>query len=215
MITRRGSILVLMATIPALTLRWAFPPAAATDHPAAGKVSRIKGTANFDRDGATAPLADGTAIMVGDAIVTGADSRLELTLLDETKVTLGANAKLVVDKYLYDPGKGQGATLLDIAKGAFRFTTGKMASLKDRNMQVRTEFASLSVRGTDFWGGPIDNSNGVLAIKGKVEVKTEKGTVVLEGGKQGSMVAGIDEEPGPIKVWAQAKIDRAIATIAF
>jgi hypothetical protein len=45
--------------------------------------------------------------------------------------------------------------LLDLAKGAFRFTTGKLATLTNKDIMVKTNFASLSAHVTDLWGGPL------------------------------------------------------------
>jgi hypothetical protein len=56
------------------------------------------------RGGAKQPLAEGSAVNVGDLLTTGNDARVEITFLDDTKLTLGADAKLTIDTYLYDLG---------------------------------------------------------------------------------------------------------------
>jgi hypothetical protein len=189
---------------------------ALADEPAdSGKISRVKGDASAQRGTTKIAFAEGTGIKVGDIISTGNDARLEITFADDTKMVLGANAKLTIDTYLYDPAKSKGSTLLDLAKGAFRFTTGKLASLTDKDVAIKTSFASLSVRGTDLWGGPIDKQNGVIAFDGTVEVKTPKGSVLLQGGKLGTMIASSDVAPTVPKQWAAAKIAKAAATVAF
>jgi hypothetical protein len=55
-----------------------------------------------------------------------------------------ANAKVTIDTYLYDPGMSRGSALLDLAKGAFRFTTGKVAALTQKNITITSNFVTLS-----------------------------------------------------------------------
>lgn len=192
---------------------FAFTPGAlAAD--AAGKVSRLKGEASVIRAGQTLPLTEGAGIEANDRLKTGKDARLELTMADDTKLTLGADAELVIDEFVFKPAESKGSALLDVVKGAFRFTTGKLSGMTNKDVRVKTGFANLAVRGTDFWGGPIDDSNGVLVLDGTVEVKTKKGSVTLTKGL-GTMVEGIKHKPAKTKAWKDDKIARAIATIAF
>jgi hypothetical protein len=111
-----------------------------------GRISRINGAATASRGNASLTLAEGTAIKVGDVISTGSESRLEITFADGSKMILGANAKLTIDSYLYDQGKSTGAALFDLTKGAFRFATGKIASLIDKTSLRRTSRDYRSLR---------------------------------------------------------------------
>ncbi len=56
------------------------------------------------------------------------------------------------------------------AQGAVRFVTGKIEQMRDHNVTVVTPQATLAVRGTDFWVGPMDGQYGALLLKGKVRV---------------------------------------------
>jgi hypothetical protein len=181
----------------------------------AGKVTRIKGEATVKRGETMVALAEGTAIEALDRIETGKEARLEVTFVDETKLTLGENAALVVDEFVYKPEVNQGFSLMNLIKGAFRFTTGKIGKLTERRVEVKTGFANLAVRGTDFWGGPIDGKSGVLVLDGVVEVTTEKGKVVLDKPNAGTSVASIGKKPGKAKAWKEDKIARAVATVSF
>ncbi len=182
---------------------------------AAGTVTRIKGEASVLRGTAKVVLAQGAALEALDRVETGKDARLEVTFLDETKLTLGENAALTIDEYVYKPEQNQGITLLGLLQGAFRFTTGKIGKLTERRVEVKTGFANLAVRGTDFWGGPIDGKNGVLVLNGTVEVTTKSGKVLLDEPNAGTMVKVIDKRPGKAKTWSDAKIARAVATVTF
>ena len=78
-----------------------------------------------------------------------------------------------------------GETVLQATKGAFRFATGKIKELKDKKIALSTPVADIGVRGTEFWGGPINAKYGVLLLEGEVTVSNQAGTVTLAGTGQG------------------------------
>ena len=57
-------------------------------------------------------------------IAAGVDGIGELLLRDQTKVAIGPGARLTLDRFVYDPNKGNGAIVLNLVKGSFRFITG-------------------------------------------------------------------------------------------
>ena len=46
--------------------------------------------------------------------------------------------------------------MLQATKGAFRFASGRIKGLKQNKIAVSTPVADIGVRGTEFWGGPLD-----------------------------------------------------------
>jgi hypothetical protein len=108
---------------------------------------------------------------MNDELRTGANSRLEITFRDDTKLTLGENARVVIDQFVYKPSQGRGALAVKAAHGAMRFVTGKIGQLKEHDVTVVTASVALAVRGTDVWVGPINGRYGVLLLKGKVDVR--------------------------------------------
>ena len=131
-----------------------------------GSVSRAQNQAQVGGDNA----AVGTSVHMGDALQTGANARLEVTFVDGTRLTLGENARVVIDRYVYNPDRSIGAMALKSTKGAMRFATGKIHDMNLKDVTVSTPAAALAVRGTEFWTGPINGHYGALLLKGKVEV---------------------------------------------
>ena len=117
----------------------------------------------------------GTAVHMDDEIRTGPKARLEITFRDNTLLTLGENARVVIDRYVFDPAQGTGLMAVKATQGAMRFVTGKIGKMRDHDVTVVTPQAALAVRGTDFWVGPIDGKYGVLLLKGKVRVSGDTG----------------------------------------
>ena len=143
-----------------------------------GKVTRVQKQAQVG----SRPASVGTPVNMGVRLRTGPGSRLEVTFVDGSNLTLGENASLVVDRYVYSPGKGVGTMAMSKSKGAMRFTTGKIGSMSDKNVTVSTPQGALAVRGTDFWMGPIWGHHGAYVVKGKVDVTAKGRTVRVNPG---------------------------------
>jgi FecR protein len=123
-----------------------------------------------------AAAAVGTIVHMNDELKTGPKARLQVTFRDQTTLTLGENARIVVDKYVFNPEESAGELLLSSTKGAFRMATGRLAAMRDRQINVSTPNASLGVRGTDWWWGPMKGKLGVVMVSNsKVVVKKGKG----------------------------------------
>jgi hypothetical protein len=136
-----------------------------------GKVTKVEYQAQIS--GATAVV--GAPVRMKDQLRTGPKAHLEITFRDQTSLTLGENASVVVDRYVYNPEEGTGEMAVKATQGAMRFVTGKINQIPGHNVTVVTPQAALAVRGTDFWVGPIDGKYGVLLMKGKVGVSRQPG----------------------------------------
>jgi hypothetical protein len=121
----------------------------------------------------------GAPVYMNDQLRTGADARLLVTFRDNSVLTLGEKANVVIDRYVFNPEKSKGEILLNATQGAFRFAGGKLKQMNEKKIIVTTPVAALAVRGTEFWAGPIDGQYGVLLLKGKVDVSNRAGAVRL------------------------------------
>ena len=140
-----------------------------------GTVTRVQNQAQI---GAATAVA-GTPVHMSDRLRTGANARLEVTFRDKSVLTLGENANVTVDRYVFNPEKSTGAVALNATRGAFRFAGGSIEKLQKKTVTVSTPVAAMAVRGTDFWAGPIDGQFGVLLLKGNVRVSNRAGAVTL------------------------------------
>jgi len=95
-----------------------------------------------------------------EVLETALNSRGEFVLADDTKLVLGPTARLVLDKFVYDPDQRAGNKVtVNFAKGAFRFISGGSG---DRAYEIKAPLASLGVRGTKFDGYVADD--GRMAV---------------------------------------------------
>lgn len=206
----RTRLVTLLAVFAATAMQ--ALPATAQLTAQVGQVSRIEALAEVARPGQTIPLAVNSPIHMQDIITTGDDGRLAITFSDGTIVTLGELARLQVDQFVFQPTTTNSGIDLTI-KGAFRFVTGQITSAD--GIRVHTPVAIIGIRGTDFFAGPVDGSFSVVLFEGAVAVTNPQGATVLQRPGQGIIVEGPAQAPGPATVWAQDKIDRAIASVSF
>jgi len=182
---------------------------------AIGAVSRIQGEASGTRGGATRALRLHASVFRNEVVSTGKAARLEVTFADNTRLTLGERTRLRLDRYVFNPAAGRGTIRFRIA-GAFRFLSGEVSKLARSDLAVTTPVATVGIRGTDFWGGPIDNQAlGVFLIEGAVSVSNAAGAQILSQPGQGTNIAAPGAAPGPVTFWPQDKVNRAVATVTF
>src|ERR1700720_257293 len=72
-------------------------------------------------------IESGKALFLNDHVTTDAAGHLQVLLLDETVFTLGPDADMTLDEFVYDPKTSAGKVTAQVSKGAFRFVTGKVA----------------------------------------------------------------------------------------
>jgi hypothetical protein len=170
------SILCSLAILACLVSTSYIETAAAA---AVGKVTKVQKQAQIGSRKAVA----GTSVNMNDRLRTGPGARLQITFVDGTLLTLGENAVVVVDRYVFDPAKGSGKMALSSTQGAFRFATGKLNQMKDKDVTVTTPHGALAVRGTEFWSGPIDGHYGTYVMKGRVDARNRARAVTISPGQ--------------------------------
>ena len=180
-----------------------------------GTVTRQQAEATVIRNGETITLAVNAPVHENDELRTGLGSRLELTLKDGTTFTMGENGALVVDRFVFDTDKSAGTAIINSLKGPLRFISGRLGTLSDKRVEIRTPFATLDIRGTDFFTGPAMGAYGVLLFDGEVSVTNPAGNRVLSEAGTGLNLTGADASPGEVGSWSQDRVDAALASVAF
>jgi FecR protein len=114
------------------------------------------------------------------------DSEGQFSLADNTKLALGPNARIVLDKFVYDPDKTAGRISLNFVKGAFRFITGD--SNRDA-YTIKTPVVSLGVRGTVFDGYVADSgAMAILLHDGAINVCPASAHCLVHGNRKRRLV---------------------------
>jgi hypothetical protein len=161
-------------------------------------------------------VASGDPIYLGDRIVTGNKGRLQILLQDRTTFTIGSNAAIVIDKFVYDPKTSKGKLSARILKGAFRFVSGRIAAQNPSNVKLKLPSAVIGIRGTIVLG-IADGTRSVVVLEGvgpENNIGQAKSTITVTAGGQtvtiyrtgwGIVIQGPNTPPGtPIRFGADA-----------
>ena len=140
-------------------------------------------------DSAMRALAVGNKVFFEDEIVTGDGVRAQILLRDGTTFSIGEDARLVLDEFVFDPRTNAGGLGVVIKKGAFRFVSGKIARANPRNMRVLAGNTAIAVRGTEVIGTVGSDTESVILISGQVDLVSIGGDCVASGsgGDDGDM----------------------------
>src|SRR5277367_559035 len=126
---------------------WAFAGGVGAAHAQQhiGSTVLAKNDVTRELTGASAPLTAGEDVFRNEVVKTGVGSTAKLVFLDSTNLGVGPTSRVTLDQFVYvGEANGQRMTV-NLAKGVFRFTTGKL----DKNAYiVSTPSADIGVRGT-------------------------------------------------------------------
>jgi hypothetical protein len=178
-----------------------------------GAVEKVQAQVEATQAGQTRALVVKSEVYFRDRCHSREGARLQATLKDGTQLTLGENATLVVDEFIYDPSMSRGALSVSVIKGAFLYVGGRIEGVNGAKVQIRTPVGAIGLRGTTVWGGPIDKGYGVIVLNGEVTVAGRRGTVTLKQG-QGTMLFN-DGKPQRAAAWPAGRMKRAVASITF
>jgi hypothetical protein len=119
----------------------------ATAQTPAGSVTTLTGDVHIERAGTTVPATPGMALDVGDRVVTGANSRVTITLTDNSKLELDESTSMVIDQQMVTASSRN--TKLSLFSGLVRSFVSYSSS-PTPNFEVHTPNAVASARGTQY-----------------------------------------------------------------
>jgi len=126
----------------------AVTPVAAQQPAPAGHIKTVSGTAAIVRAGGTVTARPGDPIYATDTLRTSADGSIGVTLRDDTRVSLGPNSEVKVDRYVYSPGEGGLGMVLKFVRGVAVYVSGRMAKIAPDSIRLEAPSAIVGVRGT-------------------------------------------------------------------
>jgi hypothetical protein len=178
-----------------------------------GEIVRVHGKVEVIRSGSTHTPVAGERVCERDRFVTDRRGVAELKLSDGSELTIGRDTTFVISAWKPRRVRANVATF-ELVTGAFRALTGEMTKRRHR-FEVKTNIATIGVRGTEFWGG-LDMSPGaldVIMLKGKgVYVTNDAGTSEITTAGQGVTVIGGGAPKAPV-AWSEEKVKKAVSTI--
>lgn len=114
----------------------------------AGTVKLASGSVVIMRESTIVPVKVGQVLLETDTLRTGADGRVGVTLKDDTRVSLGPNSEVRLQRFVYAPGEGRLALALEFVRGVAAYVSGRIAKLAPDAIRLETPAAIVGVRGT-------------------------------------------------------------------
>lgn len=148
--------------IPAMFgIAWLLVALPATAEPV-GLVDRLQNTAYGTPPSATrAPKQPADGVEFHELIETVKNSAIEIGFIDGTNLTIGAEANVLIDEFVFDSDAGTGNAVIKLSKGALRWATGVMPV---DSIAIETPTATITIRGTVLKIGVRPNGHSIIAL---------------------------------------------------
>ena len=137
---KAGAILAVLTTT-------AIGAPAALGAPAIGEATDVARNTLLDGQGARRPIERGDAVAANNTISTDAQGRAAFRFVDDTRLSVGPNSSVRLDKFVFDGDAGPSSFVIRATKGVLRFSTGRG---EHEAYRIQTPAATIGVRGTDF-----------------------------------------------------------------
>ena len=187
---------------------------ASTSFAAIGTITdQVNAPPAIQRQKTTLTGSKGTAMESMDTVNT-TKGKVSITFVDDTKVDVNENSRLLIDDFVYDPNAKTGNKLgVKVALGTVRYASGQIAHNDPRSVAVNTPSATIGVRGTDFTmtvdetgestiillpscpANKLIRDVGTECVVGKIDVYNEAGSVTLDRAFEGTKVASRSTMP--------------------
>ncbi len=95
-------------------------------------------------------LGKGLPLREGDRLTTSEGASAIIKLDDGTRMTVRPNSEMVVQQYRFKENAPDNSMLMQLVRGGFRAVTGLISKNAPDAAKVRTNTATIGIRGTDF-----------------------------------------------------------------
>lgn len=115
-----------------------------------GQIKVSRGIVFLERGGQRLPGMVGVRLKENDAILTEANGSAGLMFNDNSTLSLGPNAEVVLERYAYDSTTYMGAFDAFVKRGAVSIEAGNLANAQPESVRVKTPQAELKGQARNF-----------------------------------------------------------------
>lgn len=174
-----------------------------------GSVTQQVGKTIIERQaGEKLTSEEGSSIVSYDTVRTG-QGKTAIEFVDETRVDVTQNSKLVIDEFVYDPNTSKGKLALKASFGTIRYASGQIAKNSRQDIKITTPTATIGVRGTDFTMTVDETGSSTIillpscsavgtkrvCVVGEISVESDAGQVILNKAFQATVVDVPETKP--------------------
>ena len=136
-------------------------------------------------------LRIGIDVQANELVTTRNNDRAHLLFLDGTSLTVGPNAQLVIDRFVFDPATSKGDLAITATKGVFRLVGGKIS--KSSAITVNTPSSTIGIRGgitlftvtsVETISSFIFGTSMTVTGQGQTQVATRPGSTIVTNAGQ-------------------------------
>jgi hypothetical protein len=182
-----------------------------------GNVSESTGVPGEITRGKNKVVGNKGAGIESNDIYTTRNGNVQLSFMDDTKVKITENSRLLIDDFVFDPKKSDAGKLaLKVGMGTVRYASGQISKTNAQQVAIKTPTASIAVRGTDFTMTVDEAGQSLIVLVpsckenekvkdyeleenkckvGSIEVETLAGKVILDQAFHGTYVASASLSP--------------------
>ena len=128
---------------------WSLSPASGAEG-LAGSVKTVRGGVVVRRGTEALPCQEGLHLMRQDILQTSADGRVGVIFQDGTRIALGPNSELKIDRFVFQPADGKFDLLIRLTRGVMAYISGKIAQFSPESVRVETPVGTVGLRGTEL-----------------------------------------------------------------
>ena len=151
-----------------------------------GEIRAINGSADIVRKFSKVSIKLGTKLENGDMIKTYNNTKLQIVFNDNTVISLGQKTDFKIDDYIFTSKKVKAH--FSVTKGIFKSITGRIGKIDKSKFKLKTNNATIGVRGTTFMGSIIDGKETIGCTSGEIFIQTPKGNQVVKKGEMTTVI---------------------------
>ncbi len=142
-----------------------------------GQITALVGDVKISRDSNTILAKLGEKLEKNDVINSSKGSKAQITMNDNTIITIGQNSTLNIFDYVYDESKPKDSKAsFGFMKGSFKSITGAIGKINKKRFKLRTKSATIGIRGTTIIG----NQQIIICTDGAISVTANNFTVNVD-----------------------------------
>ena len=132
-----------------------------------GTVTRVQGSAELHKAAETVPVMEGLGVSEQETLSTHERSKALVQLLDESMITIGPKSDF---RFVAFDSDEDPHVLMQIKRGFFKAVTGRIGKVAPERFQIKTNEATIGVRGTVFMGHIEPGREAIGCSKGVITV---------------------------------------------
>ncbi len=156
-------------------------------------------------------LRIGIDVQANELITTNENDRAHLVFLDGSSLTVGPNAQLTIDRFVFDPSTKTGELAINASKGVLRLVGGKIS--KGQPITITTPSSTIGIRGgitiLDVKARQTDSifvfgKDMTVRGAGQTQVATRPGSMIL---------TNLGSPPGMPTILAQGALNAQLSAL--